>query len=269
MDIRPAVFCVASIVLPLSLSEADEAGLGDSPYSGADVGLARIDCTTPGPASDNTRRGALIDTAATESVYEVVLTAAHGLPADDDELARNCFLIGYEDRQYPIAAVWRPDRRGRGFTDDWAVLLVSGRLSGLVMRLPVAPVDRPALHEMISNDAPVRLPLRFAPSERPCVLTQARLTDAEVRAGLLAHDCQAWIGHSGSPILINVAEETYVLGIHLGSRWVFEESSALELGRYVDASIAAAIDAAAERGRTLEVATETTSPGWFRRLLER
>ena len=132
-------------------------------------------------------------------------------------------------RQYPIEAIWRPEQRGRGFTDDWAVMLVVGRLSGQVARLRIAPLAHPELEQMISNDAPVRLPLRFAPSERECELTQTRLTVVEVRDVLLAHNCQAWSGHSGSPILTNLEGQRYVLGIHLGSRWIFERSAPLRI----------------------------------------
>ncbi len=249
MDTRVAVTCVAVLILPLSLYAAEEATVAVSPYVGIDIGLARIECVSAAGVGRASRRGALIDTGATVTTYEVVLTAAHGLPRETEAVIRTCFLIGYAGRQYPIEAIWHPEQRGRGFTDDWAVILVVGRLSGHVARLRIAPLAHPELQQMISNDAPVRLPLRFAPSERECELTQSRLTVVEVRDGLLAHNCQAWSGHSGSPILINLEGQRYVLGIHLGSRWIFERNAPLRLGRYVDAKISAAIEAAAERGR--------------------
>ena len=239
MNTCVAVTCVAVLILPASLYAAEEATVAVSPYVGIDIGLARIECVSAAGAGRASRRGALIDTGATVTTYEVVLTAAHGLSRETEAVIQTCFLIGHAGRQYPIEPIWRPEQRGRGFTDDWAVMLVVGRLSGQVARLRIAPLAHPELQQMISNDAPVRLPLRFAPSERECELTQTRLTVVEVRDGLLAHNCQAWSGHSGSPILINLEGQRYVLGIHLGSRWIFERNAPLRIAPMVTSRVTA------------------------------
>ena len=149
------------------------------------------------------------------------------------------------------------------------MLLLRGRLTGAVSRYPLAPVERPDLNEMISNDSTVRLPLRFAPTERPCELTQDRLLPEQVNNGLLAHNCEAWLGHSGSPILIDLDRQTHILGLHLGSRWIFETSEALPLGRYVDRRVVDAVSAAIEAGRSLEPSPEEARPSWFQRLFGR
>ena len=267
MEIRSAVCGVVALVLPLVLQAAGELPAAPALYSGVDIGLTGIDCVFE--TGTSSRRGVLIDTGTTDAAYEIVLTAAHGLSAESDTIIRACVLAGYDNVQFPIRAIWRSEPRGRGYTDDWAILLLEGRIVEPVTRFRTAPLDRPELRESLSNDAAVRLPLRFAPTERPCVLTQSRLTDDEIRDGLLAHNCQAWVGHSGSPILITLADETYVLGIHLGSRWIFEENAALRLGRYVDSAITDAILAAAERGRSFETVTETFPRGWLDRLFRR
>jgi len=199
--------------------------------------------------------------------FEVVLTADHGLPNTSDELQRICFLPLDDENRLPVAAVWRQENRGGGYRDDWAVLLFRGRLTGAVSRYPLAPVERADLQELISSDSAVRLPLRFAPTERPCELTQDRLLREQVESGLLAHNCEAWIGHSGSPILIDFYGQTYILGLHLGSRWLFETREALPLGRYVNQRIADAVDAAIEAGRSLQPLPEDDAgAGWLRRL---
>ncbi|MGI9259659.1 MAG: hypothetical protein ACR2QQ_12560, partial [Gammaproteobacteria bacterium] len=152
---------------------------------------------------------------------------------------------------------------------DWAVLLIRGRLTGAVSRHPLAPIELPDLQEMISSDSAVRLPLRFAPTERPCELTQDRLLREQVESGLLAHNCEAWRGHSGSPILIELDGQIYILGLHLGSRWLFETSEELPLGRYVDRRIADAVSSAIEAGRALEPLQEESQSSWLQRLFSR
>ncbi len=248
-----------------SSSNAQNANDPSGRYSGVDIGLVEIRCDY-GERGRGRRRGVLIATATADAEFEVVLTADHGFPGSDEQLRQICFLPVGEEMALPIAAVWRPDRFRSGYSDDWAVLLLRGQLMGTVSRHPLAPVERPDLKEMISNDSAVRLPLRFAPTERPCELTQDRLLQEQVESGLLAHNCEAWRGHSGSPILIELDGQTYVLGLHLGSRWLFDTSEALPLGRYVDRQIADAVSAAIEAGRSLEPVPEESSPGWLRRL---
>jgi hypothetical protein len=237
-------------------------------YSGVDIGLVEIYCQY-GERGRGRRRGVLVATATPEADFEVVLTAEHGFPQSDQELRQICFLPLGEETTYPVAAVWRPDRFGGGYSDDWAVLLIRGRLTGAVSRHPLAPVERPDLQAMISNDSAVRLPLRFAPTERPCELTQDRLLRDQVDSGLLAHNCEAWRGHSGSPILIELDGQTFILGLHLGNRWIFETSEALPLGRYVDQRIADAVSAAIEAGRALEPLPEESQASWLQRLFGR
>jgi hypothetical protein len=244
---------------------AEEATLLPS-YVGADAGLALIDCVSTGSSSSRRQRGTLIDTGETDPSFEVVLTAAHGLPANSSELSEGCALVGGEETSFPIAAMWRPETRGRGSADDWAVLVAAGRIDGLVTRLKVAPLDDTQIQRMLSVDAPVRLPLRFPPGERPCGLTRSLLSDADVESGLFSHDCLAWSGHSGSPLVISVSDKVFVLGLHLGNRWISEDRKAIEIGRYIDASILTAIGEAADHGRNLSIETGQSQRGWLQRL---
>ena len=237
-------------------------------YSGVDIGLVEISCDY-GERGRGRRRGVLVDNETPDAEFEVVLTAAHGFPQSTQELLQICFLPIDDETNYPIADVWRPDQIDSGYSDDWAVLLIRGRLTGSATRHPLAPIERPDLREMMSSDSAVRLPLRFAPTERPCELTQDRLLREQVDSGLLAHNCESWRGHSGSPILIELDGQTFVLGLHLGSRWLFETKEALPLGRYVDRRISDAVSAAIEAGQSLEPLPEASRSGWLQRLFGR
>lgn len=233
----------------LATASAEAAAAVVSDTIGAAAGLTRIECVPDDGAHTHRFRGAIIDTGTVDFPYEVILTAAHGLPSDVDALRRRCRVVGAEDGRYRIDRVWRPESRGRDSIDDWAVLLTERRLSGTVKRLRSLTIDHAARRQMAGDEMSVRLPLRFLGSERACSLTPPGSFDVDLTAELFGHTCRAWFGHSGSPILTTVEGEVYILGIHLGSRWIVEHHASLEIARYLDATILEAIHAAAARRR--------------------
>jgi hypothetical protein len=247
------------------------AGLADEqadaiPYVGAEAGLAIVVCQyNDGPFLPN-RRGALIETAEAEATFELVLTAAHGLPATATGGGQTCALDAGDDRYLPVVEIFRAETQGRE-ADDWAVLLVDGRLEGAVKRLMPVPLEQTEVQQLLSDDVTARLPLRFPPGERPCGLMQSKRSDADVEAGLFAHNCRAWQGHSGSPIVANLQQGAFLLGVHLGNRWIAEDRAALEVGRYVDADVTAAIAAAMARGRVLANESRDARSNWLQRLI--
>lgn len=249
MDFRFTILCVTSLLSLLATASANAATVVLPDSTGATAGLTRIECVPDGGAHTHQLRGAIIDTGIVDISYEVILTTAHGLPTDVDALRRSCRVVGADNGRYRIESVWRPDSRGRGSVDDWAVLLTERRLSGAVKRLRSLAIDHAARQRMTGDEMPVRLPLRSLGSERACSLTPPGSLGMDLTAELFGHTCRAWSGHSGSPILTIVEDEVYLLGIHLGSRWIVEEHAALEIGRYLDATILEAIHAATARRR--------------------
>jgi len=263
MEIRLFFLGLAACVAPLFQASANDE-TSPSPYSGADAGIALIECIEEDSPLARHQRGALIDIGDEDASFEVIVTAAHGLPVDPNAIGTTCVLAAGADTRISMDAMWRPESRGRGSSDDWAVLVATGRLTGTVHRLRTLPLDDETILDALPDDAPVRLPLRFPPGERPCRLTPSRLTELDVQVGIFAHNCVAWAGHSGSPVVVNVADETFVLGIHLGSRWIYEDRMALEMGRYVDTALVAAIDEAIAHGRALAAESEANRGLWQR-----
>ncbi len=249
MEIRFTFLCIASLMSLLATASAEPAAAVVPDSIGAAAGLTRIECVPDDGAHTHRFRGAIIDTGTVEISYEVILTAAHGLPSDVDALRRRCRVVGAENGRYRIERVWRPESRGRDSVDDWAVLLTERRLSGTVKRLRSLTIDHGARRQMAEDEMPVRLPLRFLGSERACSLTPPGSLNVDLTAELFGHTCRAWFGHSGSPILATVEGEVYILGIHLGSRWIVEHHASLEIARYLDATILETIHAATVRGR--------------------
>jgi hypothetical protein len=71
---------------------------------------------------------------------------------------------------------------------------------------------------------------------------------------LLAHSCVSYPGTSGSPVVVADAREPspVLIGIHVGTQmtWAGTKLSFVSVARPLDASVAAAIAAAAERAAT-------------------
>lgn len=219
-----------------------------------DTGLVRIECLL----GDVTRyfRGALIDTGAATSTHEVVLTAAHGLPTSLGRLKRRCIVIGGTGVAIAIEDVWRPDSPGSVSANDWAVLLTEQRFRAPIARLRALRIDQDTRQRLAADETPVRLPLRSSEAERSCTLRRSELVEAGHADNLFAHSCRAWPGLSGSPILIGIDGESFVLGIHIGTRRALRGRAQVDVGRYLDATVTAAISAAVRRGREYDAEAE-------------
>lgn len=249
MNIRLAVVFVTSLITLLATASADVGTAVAPDSSRAEVGLTRIECVADDSTNTALFRGAIIDTGTVDISYEVIVTAAHGLPTDVDMVKRRCSVLGAKDGRYRIERVWRPHSRGRGSVDDWAVLLTERRLSGHVKRVRMLAIDHADRQRMAGNEIAVSLPLGLVGSERACSLIQPGSLDMDLAVELFGHTCRAWHGHSGSPILTTVEGEAYILGIHLGTLRILQNHASLELGRYVDSQIIETIHAAAAWGR--------------------
>lgn len=238
--------CIATLLKPVAAVSADSALLPDA--QDAELGLVRFKCSAD-PGGELVFRGAVLETSDPRDSFEVVLTAAHGLPSELADISARCAVIGDRGRRYRIEDVWRSPPPTLSLADDWAVVLTAQRMRGGHRRFRVGRIAAPSRYQMAEDVTAVRLPLLTIETEWKCVLNQAGLSEAEQSAGLFAHSCRSWLGHSGSPILARLDGEIYVIGVHLGSRWFFEERRQIKLGRYVDEAIVDAIGAAVMRGR--------------------
>ena len=243
MENRYAV-CAVALAWTLASFSAGANTLGAPDRTGAEIGLIRISCVPDGGLGSNQFRGVVIDSAAAGMRHDVILTTAHGFPADPHLVIERCSVVGPEKRQYGVDAIWRSVARGRGSIDDWAVIATDRRLRGRIERqavrvLPPTPGPPPE-----AGATTVRLPLLFFGAERACSLTATESAGVYLDAKLFGHTCRAWSGHSGSPILVVYDGDVFVMGIHLGSRWIFERQASLKIGRFVDNAVIEAIQSA-------------------------
>ena len=221
--------------------------------TGVERGVVQIRCSTETPNLMRLSRGAVLQLDA-DTKRDIILATAHGLPESAGAVFGLCRVLGPHGYPYRITKVWRSARAGLGMEDDWAVLLVHGRLEGDVGRLTPAKVSADEWTDLADGAATVRLLLRQAdPREGDCQLRRLSAPYEYLPTELLVYFCGATMagapGLSGSPLLIGVEGRPFVVGVHLG--WglrTFDDGRlhAVSLGRPIDGEIAAAISAAAE-----------------------
>jgi hypothetical protein len=226
--------------------------------TGVERGVVQIRCSTDAPNVARLTRGAVLELDA-GAKRDLVFTTAHGLPESRRAVLDGCRVLGAHGQPYRIARVWRSAGAGVGdIADDWAVVLVEGRLEGEVGRLTAAKVSADELTHLADGQAIVRLLLRQAdPPDGDCHLRHLAAGYEDLPTNLLIYSCGSAImagppGLSGSPLLIGVEGRPFVIGVHVG--WGLQilddgRFHVVSLGRPINGEIAAVIAAAAEEAR--------------------
>ncbi len=223
--------------------------------TGLERGVVLIHCHTDIAHVVRQSRGSVLDLGQPHARRDLVLTAAHGLPDTAEAILRSCRALGLHGRPYRISAVWRGPSNSGDIANDWAVLLVDGRIRGEVGRLPPGNVSGEYWSQLAAAEAPVRLVLRQAePADGDCHLRRLVAPYDYAPTDLLLYSCPGppdrsrAPGLSGSPIVTGANGRTVVVGIHLG--WglqVLDDGRLhpISIGRPISAEISAAIAEAA------------------------
>ncbi|RPI60834.1 MAG: hypothetical protein EHM50_06700 [Lysobacterales bacterium] len=212
--------------------------------TGIERGVALLRCKVPGTPTFFLSRGAVLEVGAHEHA-DVLLTTAHGLPASAAEVVRDCRVVA-RGREYPIDDVWHAGGDALGAGHDWAVVL-SKRIRGDLHRWRVGEVGVESLAKLVADRAPVRLVMRYTDMGTH---TDCRLEPrASIPSRLVAHTCLSYPGMSGSPLILGVADEPVLIGLHVGSglEWTGFKIDMVSVAQPIDAPVIAAIVAAAAR----------------------
>lgn len=200
---------------PASASDVvSPAALDEQTYDMAGEGVIQLLCE-----SQDGRlflsRAIVLDTPA-EAGREILITARHAVY--DEAGRRSCSVRGAEPEVADIAEILSssPEANERGdFNHDWAVLRTTGRLENLQQRV------RPALLDGQGGGGEVTLLVRALTYE-PCEIIAAppELEDPT----LIFHTCPSRPGLSGSPMLVQINDQPYVIGVHLGQFVMLDET---------------------------------------------
>jgi hypothetical protein len=210
---------------------------------GLERGVAVVSCTMPGGLFW-VSQSAILDVGGAPN--DVLLTTAHGLPADSRSVKRDCRVLVHGKRQV-IADVWHAGGDRVGAEHDWAVLLTR-RISGDVHRWRPAQAPGEWLASAVDRAAPVRLVRRYADELQSNCHLEAKTADPRL---LLAYSCITYPGQSGLPLVIALDREPepVLIGVNIGtqSSWAGTKLDFTSVARPLDAEISATIEAAAAR----------------------
>jgi len=242
-----AVWLVACLFL--GAAEASEiTALPPLPGLGIERGVAVVSCTMPGGLFW-VSQSAILDVGGAGNA-DVLLTTAHGLPADSRSVKRDCRVL-VRGKRHVIAEVWHAGGNRVGTEHDWAVLLTQ-HISGDVHRWRPAQAPGEWLAGAVASAAPVRLVRRYADEPQSDCRLEAKTADPRL---LLAYSCITYPGQSGLPLVIALDREPepVLIGVNVGtqSTWAGTKLDFTSVARPLDAEISATIEAAAMRAQTM------------------
>ena len=214
---------------------------------GLERGVAVVSCTMPNGLFW-VSQSAILDVGGAANA-DVLLTTAHGLPADPRSVKRDCRVL-VRGKRHVIAEVWHAGGNRAGAEHDWAVLLTQ-RITGDVHRWRPARAPAEWLAGTVDRAAPVRLVRRYADELQSDCHLEAKTADPRL---LLAYSCITYPGQSGLPLVIALDREPepVLIGVNVGrqSSWAGTKLDFTSVARPLDAEISATIDAAARAAQT-------------------
>jgi hypothetical protein len=238
-----AVWLVAWL-FPWAAEASEITALPPLPGVGLERGIVGVSCTMPGGLFW-VSQSAVLDVGGAANA-DVLLTTAHGLPADSRSVKRDCRVLVRGER-HVIAEVWHAGGDRVGTEHDWAVLMTQ-RISGDVHRWRPAQAPGEWLASAVDRAAPVRLVRRYADELQSDCRLEAKTADPRL---LLAYSCITYHGQSGLPLVIALDREPepVLIAVNIGtlSIWAGTKLDFTSVARPLDADISATIEAAAAR----------------------
>jgi len=217
MSMLRALSLLTLWLFPASAFGSDEVGLNaldDETYLNSRDGVVQLICENEATGQLYLSRAVVLELPGLIADYDILLAARHAVM--DRRVERNCHVRGepLESGQVARIATSDPAQNEVGdFSQDWAIIRTRGRLPDSLTRLRAAAYDGPDRGQISM--------LRAAIHAAPCAITAA--PDQVVEPTLIFHDCYSRPGLSGSPLLVQIDGEPFVIGLQLGEYVMLNE----------------------------------------------
>ncbi len=165
-------------------------------------------------------------TSSIVSKYDVAITTGHGLLDINGQIVKDCGVNRPGGKQHAVVMVKLARGYKQGTSTDWAIIVFKKMQANEIIRYGVGFELKP---DMVQKIASKRMAVLFSQASgipknyQTCNLIPrqyAGLTRPS-QASLLAHNCRAIAGQSGSPVSIVREQQNIVLGIHIGKAMIF------------------------------------------------
>lgn len=189
---------------------------------------------------------ALIKTA--DHRFDYGLSTGHGVQIDGLDFSNDCIAQDYKGQNYRINALYVPQDIAPGGERDWALIRLEKVKASEIVRFSL-----PSFH-LASADAfrNTIQKVTFAKARGIGFNTQICQSLPADHAGMdegniLAHNCRAISGQSGSPISVSLDNQPILVGIHLGTGFVMHskytgKSESLGYFRFIDSNMVSEIN---------------------------
>jgi len=202
--------------------------VGKTSPSDADINSVRIICygsKNRGQAS----RAVVLQMVAASSVtskYDVAITTGHGLLGIDGHIFKDCRVNRPGGEQHTIVAAKLATGYKQGTSTDWAIIIFDKMKKNEVIRYGVGfDLKSDKIQQLATKQTTVLFSqaLGTPKNYQACHLLPRQYAglNQPSQANLLAHNCRAIAGQSGSPISIVREQQNIVLGIHIGHTMIY------------------------------------------------
>jgi hypothetical protein len=239
-----------SVGVSSSITESPDAPDG----AGIERGVTHLRCRARDGESWFRTRAIILDPGESNVTGEVLLAPAHGLPARQALITRECVVDVGHGSSGEIVDVWLPANRDEAGAGDWAVLTTRKRFRGDINRLRAGMVAARAFTRLVEDHARITLLMHSqAADQDDCrILDPGDWAAGQSDSRVFVHTCRTWPGVSGAPVIAQLDGMAVVIGFNNG-RLVrprrFDGPLYLGVGRIIDAEIAAAIRSAIEHAK--------------------
>lgn len=161
------------------------------------------------------------------SQHDIAVTTGHGFIDNDGKTFNKCEVIGPSRKTYPIKTIKFAPNYKPGTASDWAVMSLPKMETEKIQRYSVVDDKTGQEMELLARQ---NMPVLFSTARaypqngQSCILyprKYAGFTKQEHK-GLLAHNCRAISGQSGSPVSVERDGHPILIGIHIGNSFVLK-----------------------------------------------
>lgn len=169
---------------------------------------------------DKFYRSKLVLIQTTSQHFDYALTTAHGIEKGQYDRFSSCFIRHSSGEKVNLVDVYIPDDYKAGTQSDWAVIKLEKVKQKHVARFKLHVEDS----EQFSHGKSIAVTFPKARGINDMSQNCRAMSSAYLgvrNEQILAHNCRAIGGQSGSPVFVKYEAEDMLIGIHLGKSFVY------------------------------------------------
>lgn len=180
--------------------------------------------------------------------FDYGLSSGHGVLIKGLDFAKDCIVKDYKGRKYALNALYVPNDITPGGERDWAIIRLEKISDPDIVRFSLPEFSKDASVAFRRTIRDINFPKARGIGYNTQLCHSMPADHAGLEFGnILAHDCRAISGQSGSPISVSLEDAPVLVGLHLGTGFIIRSKytgKAERLGyfRFIDEQMLAEIN---------------------------